>query len=225
VSKGSDGAEHGLKQLLLTFAFAVFVAVLAALGTGVTLGALSGASPDQVTSLAAGTVTLDSDTSGTCTVASMMPGSMPSPCSLTGTYSGSTPAYLAVDVTIETQSGNGGTTLYNPSDSGHDLQVAISSTSPSVSYTVPVTATTCPGSAPSGSTCYGLDNEIASLTPFTSASGPVTIHTTVSLPANSTPRYRGGAAQVILSVHAAQSGNNSATGCTAGETCDAVRWS
>ena len=222
--KGSDGCEPGGKRLLLTAALALFLSALTAMRAGASLGAFSFASPAELNSFTAGTVTLASDTSGTCTVSTMMPGSTPMPCSLKATYGGGTPAYLAVDILIETQSGNGGTTLYNPGDSSHDLQVAISSTSPSVTYTIPVSAATCPGSAPSGSTCYELDDEIVSLTPFTNTSGPVTISTTVSLPANSTPGYRGGTAQVILTAHAAQSGNNNANGCTAGVTCTAVQW-
>jgi len=225
VSKGNDEKKPGVKRLLLVVSFAVSLSAAAALVTGATLSRLSSTGTTQSNSFAAGTVTLTSDTSGTCTVSSMLPGSSPSPCSLKATYSGNIPAYLAVDVLIETQSGNGGTNLYNPSDSTHDLQVALTSTSPSVTYTVPVSSTTCPLSAPSGSTCYELDNEIVSLTPFTNASGPATFSTTVSLPANTTTGYRGGAAQVILTAHAAQSGNNSAGGCTAGATCSTVHWS
>ena len=211
--------------MLLALTVAMSLSAVAAFTMGGTLSLFAGTSGAQTNSFTTGTVTLSSDISGACAVSNMLPGSSPSPCTLKATYGGSVPAYMAVDVLIESQSGNGGTNLYNPSDSAHDLQVALSSTSPSVTYTVPVTSTPCPGSAPSGSNCYELDNEIVNLTPFINASSPVTFSTIVTLPANTTTGYRGGAAQVIITAHAAQSGNNSASGCTPGVTCSAVRWS
>ncbi|MGH7749898.1 MAG: hypothetical protein ACREQ5_34790, partial [Candidatus Dormibacteria bacterium] len=163
-----------------------------------------------------------SNVSGACGVVNMLPGASPPPCTLTATYGGSLPAYLGLDVLIETQAGNGGTTLYNPSDSSHDLQVTVTSTTPSASYTIPATVTTCPSGAPSGSTCYELDNELVSASPLTSSSPTVTFSTTVSLPSTTTTGYRGGAAQVVLTAHATQSGNNSAAVCTVGLTCSSV---
>ena len=205
----------------------VAVAVIAVLlgAVQVVLARFAATRSSTTSSFSSGTVTLTSNASGACAVTGMLPGATPSPCTLTATYSGSAPAYMALDVLIETQAGNGGTALYNPSDSAHDLQVAISSSNPTVAaYTVPTVATTCPAGAPAGSTCYELDNELVKTSAFSSTS-TVTFTTTVSLPASTTTGYRGGAAQVILKAHAAQSGNNSAAGCTAGQTCSAVHWS
>jgi len=144
---------------------------------------------------------------------------------MTASYTGTVSGFMALDVLIETQAGNGGTKLYNPADSSHALQVAVSSSSPSVpTYTVPTTATTCPGGAPAGSTCYLAQNLLVSASAFTSSSPAVTFTTTVSLPSGTTTGYRGGAAQVILTAHAAQSGNNAAGGCTAGVACSTVHW-
>jgi hypothetical protein len=114
--------------------------------------------------------------------------------------------YLAVNTLIETQSGAGGTKLYNPADGSNDLQVTVSSTSPSVTYTLPTTATTCPGGAPAGSTCYELDNELVSTSAVTSAA--VAFSISLRVPTTSATGYQGGAAQVILTTHAAQSKNN-----------------
>ncbi len=225
MSKGNDEKKPDVKRLLLAAAIAMSFSAAAILGTSATFSLLSSATATQSNTFAAGTVTLTNDISGACAVSNMLPGASPAPCALKATYGGSVPAYMAVDVLIETQSGNGGTNLYNPSDSAHDLQIALSSTSPSVTYTVPVTSTPCPGSAPSGSNCYELDNEIVSLTPFTNASAPVAFSTAVTFPASTTSGYRGGAAQVILTAHAVQSGNNSASGCTPGVVCSTVRWS
>jgi hypothetical protein len=205
----------------------VAVAILAVLlGTvQIVLARFAATRSSTTSTFSSGTVTLTSGTSGACAVTGMLPGATPAPCTLTATYSGSVPAYMALDVLIETQAGNGGTRLYNPGDSAHDLQVAIASSNPAVAaYVVPTTATGCPAGAPAGSTCYELDNELVSLAAF-SASSTVTFTTTVSLPSSTTTGYRGGAAQVILEAHATQSGNNSAAGCTAGQSCSAVHWS
>src|SRR2546423_1499413 len=73
-------------------------------------------------------------------------------------------------------------------------------------YRVPSTATTGPGGAPSGSTCYELDNELVSTSAVTSA--VVTFSVSVSLPATSATGYQGGTAQVILTAHAVQAQND-----------------
>ena len=86
------------------------------------------------------------------------------------------------------------------------------------------TPTACPGTPPAGSTCYEAYHQLVSTTPFTNASPQVTFTTTLSLPTTSTTGYQGGAAQIILTAHATQSGNNLQTGCTAGQICNSVNW-
>ncbi len=159
----------------------------------------------------------------------MLPNATPQSCTFTATYSGTTAAYLAADVLIETQAGTGGTRLYNPADSTGSMQVTITSASPAVTYAVPTSATTCPGSAPSGSICYELDNDLISTTALASAS--VTFSIVAAMPATSATGYQGGTAQVIVTTHAVQSGNNTLS-CTttpaAGSPCAAsgsFRWS
>jgi hypothetical protein len=179
----------------------------------------------QSSTFQSGTVTLASDISGQCPVNSstqdLFPGSAPAACTMTATYSGTVHAYLALDVLIETQAGNGGTKLYSPTDSANDLQVAITSVNPTVTYTVPTSITSCPVSAPGGSTCYEIDNELVSQSVFTSSSPTVTFSTSVSLPSGTTTGYRGGSAQIMLTAHAVQSSNNGSTSsCTVGHECD-----
>ena len=228
LTAGTPRSTTARRRHLLRNAGVVGVVACVMLGSvHVVLARFSTTRSSATSTVAAGTVTLGTNVSGACGVTNMLPGASPTPCTLTATYSGSAPAYVAVDVLIETQAGNGGTALYNPADSAHDLQVAVSSSPPAVSYTRPTVLTTCPTGAPGGSSCYELDNELLSLTP-TAAAPPnttVTFTTTVSLPATTTTGYRGGAAQIILTVHATQSGNNSASGCTAGQSCASVRWS
>jgi len=212
-------------RLVRHLALALAVAAVSMAGlflcTGSSLGLLSASATSTASTVSSGSVSLTSVAGGTCSSNALLPGSVAAACTLTTTYAGTVPALLALDIVIETQSGNGGTNLYNPSDSTHDLQVAITSSSPTVTYVVPTVATTCPGSAPSGSTCYALSDELVSTTSFTSSSPAVTFSTVVSLPAGSTTGYRGGAAQIIETVHATQATNNgSTTTCTVGTQCD-----
>jgi hypothetical protein len=217
-----------MRRFVLRALIAVAI-VAVVLGTvQVVLARFSATRTSSTSTVSSGQVTLSSNATATCAVTNMLPGSAPSPCTLTAIYSGSVPAYMALDILIETQAGNGGTKLYSPADSTHDLQVAVASTNPSVAaYTIPATATSCPAGAPANSTCYELDNELVSLSAFAAAppNSTVTFTTTVSLPASTTTGYRGGAAQVVLKAHATQAGNNSTSGCTAGQNCTAVQWS
>jgi hypothetical protein len=171
-------------------------------------------------SLAAGTVTLTDSAVANCPISNLLPNGTATACTFTTTYAGSAAAYLAVNVLIETQAGGGGTRLYNPGDSANDLQVTITSSNPSVTYGVPTTATTCPGGAPSGSACYELDNDLVSTSAVTSAA--VGFSVSVKLPSGSATGYQGGAAQVIVTTHAAQSASNTlscAATPTAGLPC------
>ncbi len=201
------------------------------IGLGVSLARLSTATPTQSGSVRDGTVTLGSTAIANCPVAGLLPnGTSPTPCTFTATYSGSVPAYVAVDVIIEAQAGAGGTKLYNPTDSSNDLQVSIGSTTPSVTYTVPTSATTCPTGAPAGSSCYELDNELVSTATF-SASGSIGFSVSVKLPTTSPTGYEGGTAQISLITHAVQAAHNTLS-CTstptAGQACTpsgSFRWS
>ncbi len=180
-------------------------------------------------SLTSTSVTLTNSAIANCPVTGLLPNGNQAKCTFTTSYAGPSAAYLAVNVLVEAQAGSGGTALYNPSDGNNDLNLIITSTSPTVTYTLPTTATTCPGGAPSGSTCYELDNELISTTAATSATVSFTV--SVGLPTSSTSGYQGGAAQIILTTHAAQAGNNTLSctaTATAGSPCTAsgsFKWS
>jgi hypothetical protein len=197
--------------------------------TGATLGRFSATEASGQNAVTATTVTLTNSAIANCPVSNLLPTGTTSSCTFTATYPGPSSAYLAVNVLVETQAGAGGTALYNPADSAHDLQITIASSSPAVTYTVPTTATTCPGGAPSGSSCYELDNELVSTSALTSAA--VSFSVSMDLPTSSTTGYQGGAAQVILTTHAVQSRSN-ALSCTstpaAGSPCTpsgSFKWS
>ena len=209
--KAAHRQRHGARwftrrRLLASASLLACGLTLFSLVTGTTFGRFRASETGGTNSVTAGTVTLADSAIAHCPVSNMLPGSTPGACTFTATYSGSASVYLAVDVLVETQAGSGGTKLYNPGDSGNDLQVTITSSSPTVTYTVPTAATTCPGAAPSGSSCYELDNEFVSTIAVTSAA--VTFSVAVSLPAGSATGYQDGAAQIILTTHAVQSKNN-----------------
>jgi hypothetical protein len=198
--------------VLAVIGLAVSLVAASLIATGSTFGLLSSSMPSGSNSLAAGAVTLTDSAVANCPKSNLLPNGTATVCTFTATYAGSTAAYLAVNVLIETQAGGGGTRLYNPGDSANDLQITITSSTPTVTYGVPTTATTCPGGAPSSSACYELDNELVSTSAVASAA--VGFSVSVKLPSGSTADYQGGAAQVIVTTHAAQSASNTLS-CTA----------
>lgn len=226
MSTRSNGRRRsGVRWLFGVTGYLASLAAVAALVTGVTYGLFSATVSSDPNTFTAGTVSLTSDVTGACGISNLLPNGTPHTCTLTATYAGTVNAYMALDVLIETQHAGGGTNLYNPVQPTKDLQVAISSTNPAVgSYTVPTVPTSCPAGAPSGSMCYELDDELVNTTPITSFNGAVTFTTTLIVPTSSTSDYQGGGAQVILTAHAAQAGNNIASGCTAGDPCSTVSW-
>ena len=198
---------------------AVSVVALSLISSGVAFASLSALLASSGNSFTATTVTLSNSSVTGCPVSNLLPNATAVTCTFTTTYAGPVPAYLAVNVLVETQAGTGGTKLFNPTDSTHDLQLTITSTSPSVTYEVPSASETCPGGAPSGSACYELDNELISTSALTSAT--VAFSVSVKLPTTSPTGYQGGTAQILLTTHAVQSGNNtlSCETTTAGSPC------
>jgi predicted ribosomally synthesized peptide with SipW-like signal peptide len=224
---GNDRKRFGVRRLLIAAGYLASLAAVVALVTGVAYGFFSATSSKQSNSFTAGTVTQNNVLTGGCTVTNLLPDGLQQSCgTLKVTYAGNVPGYLALDVLIETQAAPGGTKLFN---GANDLQVTISSSSPTVSaYSVPVAANSvaCPTGAPSGSSCYALYDEIVKTTAFTNSDPQVMFTTKVTLPTSSPTTDQGGAAQIILTAHAVQSGNNgTVSGCIAGSPCNTVTWS
>jgi hypothetical protein len=180
--------------------------VLSLTAAGVTSAVFSVAETGGQNSFTAATVTLANGAVANCPISGLLPNATPGSCTFTIAYPGPQPAYLAVNILIETQAGSGGTTLYSPADAANDLQVTIASSNPSVSYTVPTVATTCPAGVPAGSACYELDNELINTSPVTSAAASFTV--SAAIPVTSPTGYQGGTAQVILTTHAVQAAND-----------------
>ena len=222
------GLALARSALLRRASVVLSVVVIIAAGVG-TAEAYFTAAGTGTRSASTGSVTLANSAIANCPVTGMLPNATPQSCTFTATYSGPAAAYLAVNVLVETQAGTGGARLYNPADPSGSLQITVTSTSPAVTYAVPASSTTCPGGAPSGSLCYELDNELVATTPFSSAA--IALSVAAQVPATSATGYQDGAAQVILTTHAVQSGNNAlfcTTTPTAGSPCVAsgsFRWS
>jgi hypothetical protein len=223
-------ARRPRKRLIVAASALTGVVALFTGAAGTTLGLLDSQAAPTAATVSSGTVTLTNSSIANCPVSNMFPGQTNSanPCTFSATYSGSVSAYLAVDVLIESQAGNGGSKLYDGTATG--LQVQITSTNPNVTYADPTVATSCPAGAPAGSTCYELDDELLSIGAFY-ATSTVNFSVQVSLPAGSTSAYQNGAAQIILTTHAVQAGNN-AVSCTttpvAGSPCSpsgTFKWS
>src|SRR5579872_3241180 len=123
MSPRDGNLKCGVRRWPLVIASTLLLSAVAFMVTGASLATFSSSSASQSDRFTAGTVTVSSNTSSSCSVSNMLPGASPAPCSLVATYNGTVSAYLAVDILIETQAGNGGVPLYNPSDSGHDIQV------------------------------------------------------------------------------------------------------
>jgi hypothetical protein len=233
--KTKHATKSTKRRLLGAASFLLSIVTASFVVTGVTSARFSANKPGSTNTFHTGTVTLSNSPTTACTISNILPDGTSHPCpTFTATYNGSVSAYLAVDVLIETQAGSGGSKLYT--GGANDLQVTVSSTSPSVTYSVPTVATTCPGSAPALSTCYELHNELVATTALASAA--VVFTTTVSLPTTSGTGDQGGLAQILLTTHAVQSGNNtvacastppsSISPPTAGKPCTATssfKWS
>ena len=220
------------KRLLLAAGSVATLTAAVVFAASATFGLFSATTTSSTNTFSAANVTLGTTAGGTCTVSALLPGASGPTCTLQATYSGTASAYLGLDVLIATKAQSPGTLpLFNPGDSTNDLQIHVTSTSPSVTYftpstTVPagVACNTIVGSGYDSSyTCYQLTDLLVSQTPFTNASSPVTFSTTASLPSTSGTGYQGGVANIVLRAHAVQAGHNGSTStCTAGDECDST---
>ena len=209
------------KRLALGAGAVATVGAVATLIAGVTFGLFSATNTQTGTnSFTAGTVTQGSPATTTCTISNMVPGdsstgytpapsgqtnAQSAPCTFAVTYTGSAPAYLGVDVAV------GGSSLYDGTTNGLQLQVSDGTTS----YTT-------------GGALNGTSNLLVSTTPDAGSSNTVhTLTVNYALPTAATNAKQGLSTTLTLTIHAVQSGNNNfVTGCSAGHTCGtATNWS
>lgn len=156
-----------------------------------------------------------------CNYSDIVPGDLPgSPagtCALSVTFRGIGPAWVSLSIGVQSQAGNGGSTLYDGSGT-NGLTLSISDGTNA--YTVPAGPGTTGGSCPNGFTCWTAPNDLAAwYSPgpslgFTNGKS-VTWTVTPQFPTSVTNPYQGASATVTLSAQAVQApGNPLPAGCT-----------
>jgi len=208
------------KRLLISAGGITAVGAVATLVLGSTLGLFSATQTSGPNTFTAGTVTLTNPTTVACTVGPMAPGdsstgyspaitgqtdSPTAPCTFAVTYGGNLPAYLGVDIAIT------GTSLYDGTSSGLQLEISDGTTSYTTSGAI-----------------NGTTDLLVSKTPDAASSNTVhTLTVNYALPTAAGNAYQGLSSTITLTIHAVQSGNNNFVGaCTAGSTCGtAANWS
>jgi hypothetical protein len=145
-------------------------------------------------------------------------------CSITVSYAGNLPAYLGLDIGISSTAGtvsspaNG---LFDGSATGLQLLIKDNQTSP-VTYVNGTSYTNKSGSSVAMSYNAGTTDLLVNTSTFTSSSPSITFSLDYYLPTTSTTGYQGATSTFTLTVHAVQSNNNAATGCTTGKQCPVV---
>ena len=176
-------------------------------------------------STSAVTLAVNASATHSCSYDDLEPGdlsgqSSPS-CSLSVAYTGSVPAFVSLSVVVETQAGPGPASrpLYNPTASSgltfsiHDDQ------SPSVTYGAPTAVAACPPTAPAGSVCYSLGDQLVS-TVAVAPGRSIAFALAPSFDISAGNPYQGGRATVELSVQAVQAAANPLpSGCSTGQPC------
>jgi hypothetical protein len=212
------------KRLAMGAAAATTVGAVATLVAGFSFGLFSGTESSGANTFTAGTVSVGagSPASVTCTISGMVPGdssagapggsNADSTCTYNVKYTGSAPAWLAVDVAVS----NGSTALYDHSANGLQLYLKDGS----ATYVSGTSFTQQGGTAaalPAGTTSNLLVSTSAAAT-----GTQVGFNLDYALPAAADNTYQGGSTTVTLTFHAVQSGNNPLpSGCHAGQQCNA----
>ena len=194
-----------------------------ALGTSALFSATESNDPDSFT---AGTVTVGLGAAGTtCNLAGMAPGDSSTgfgsgsasrtPCTYNVKYTGSLPAYVAVDVKVL----NGSTSLFTSDPSGLQFKIGASG---GVSIVDGTQYTNAAGTATSIVAGTSVDNVLVKTSPATTGD-EFTFTVDYALPTAAPNALQGGSATVQLTFHAVQSANQT-TSCVAGRQCSTIVW-
>ena len=217
------------KRVALAAGVAASIGAIAALASGTTFGLYSATETGAGNSFTSGTVSVGTGTptSVTCTITSMVPGDSSAgaaigskadtTCTYNVKYTGSAPAWLAVDVAVS----NGSPTLYDGTATGLQLYLKDAS-STYLTSTAPTAGTTYKTAAGTATTlpAAGITDLLVSTTAATTDTA-ASFSLDYALPIASGNTYQSGSATVTLTFHAVQSGNNPlpATCTTAGTQC------
>lgn len=227
------------KRLLGAASFLASIVAVFFLVTGVTYGRFISTTATQNNTFSSGTVTVSGSASQTCSVSNMAPGDSSSgykpsgtlvgtgtdaECKITVSYPGSVPAYLGLDLGVSSTAGTVSSPapgLFDGSSTGLQLLLKDSQGSP-ITYVNGTSYTNKSGSPVTMSFNSGVADLLVNTSPLTSSSSAVTFTLDFYLPTTSTTGYQGAASTFTITVHAVQSGNNAATGCTTGQQCPVV---
>lgn len=212
------------RRLALGAAAVTSVGAVATLAAGFTFGLFSATESSGANTFTAGTVTVGAGSGATvtCNISNMVPGDSSTgastgsksdtQCAYSVKYTGSAPAWLAVDVAV----GNGG--LYDGTANG--LQLYLKDGTPTT-YVNGTSYTQQGGGSATLPTNASAPNLLVS-----TAAAPTntTVNFTLDylLPSTAGNSYQGLNTTVTLTFHAVQSGNNALPGaCAAGQQCNA----
>jgi predicted ribosomally synthesized peptide with SipW-like signal peptide len=223
----------GKKRLLLAAGTLASIGAVVALATGVTFGFFSATSGPESNSFTAGTVSLTSDATGACTVTQISPGDSGT-CTLSATYGGSVPAYLGLDLSINGNTpGSGANNAYVAGSdlgavvaganalfdgSANGLQLTL--TDGTAQYFFNGTQwETKAGLATNLTSDNGSTGTVNDLFMGAATGTAQTITLGWLLPTTANNAYQAAGSSFRLQIHAVQSANNPATGCTVGQQC------
>lgn len=209
-------------------AVTALTAIIAAgsLTLGVTMALFSATDTSGTNTFASGTVEVGPDgASTTCAVTGMAPGDSSTgwgsgsrsltPCNYKVKYTGSEPAYLAVDILIDA----GTTPLYTAAASGLQMRVGAGA----VTFMDGTSYTRMDGT-PSAVTAGTPVTNLLLSTTAAQTGETVQFDVDYLLPTIAPNALQGGSASVSLTFHAVQAANQSTGSCVAGHQCSALSW-
>jgi hypothetical protein len=204
------------------------VLALGAMGISVTSSLFSATQQSVANTFEAGTVKVGlGSTTRVCAVSDLLPGDSSLnygsgsqsllPCIYDVVYTGTSSAWLAVDIAIS----GGPPALYTGDSSGLQLKLDANGSTTFVSGTSYTAVNGSSNNIASGST---IRNLLVSATPATQDSS-VIFNINYLLPTLAPNALQGGAASVTLTFHAVQSANQPIGACVAGRQCNSITWS
>jgi predicted ribosomally synthesized peptide with SipW-like signal peptide len=204
------------------------VLALGAVGISVTSSLFSDTQTGVANTFEAGTVEVGvGSTTRVCTVSDLLPGDSSSsygsgsqslsPCVYDVVYTGTSTAWLAVDIAVT----GGPPSLYTGDGSGLQLKLDANGSTTFVSGTSYTAVNGSPTNIASGSTVRNL---LVSATPATKDTS-VLFNVNYLLPTLAPNALQGASASVTLTFHAVQSANQPLGSCVAGRQCNSITWS
>lgn len=217
-----------LKKRLSYVGAAVAALAAAALVTiGSTTALFSDSSNGGSNTFATGSVTVaERPASVVCSVTALMPGDSSasfgsgsgqlSTCDYRVKYTGSAPAFLAVDFTV----GSGSPALFTGAATGAQFKVNVTGGASVMNGT---TYRTQAGADTTVTAGTAVTNVLLSTTPAVT-NDEITFTIDYLLPLTAPNALQGGSTSIALTFHAVQAANQSTGTCAAGRVCSAITW-